>query len=50
MTVDKEKNKQILLTLPIELFDKVEQYWHDNKLPNRNEAIRELVIKGLGEK
>lgn len=48
MAVDKEKNTQILVTFPNEVMELIENYWHDNKLKNRNEAIRELVIKGLG--
>jgi metal-responsive CopG/Arc/MetJ family transcriptional regulator len=47
MAVDKEKNTQILVTFPNEIVAEIEEYWHDNKLKNRNEAIRELVIKGL---
>ena len=47
MTIDKEKNKQILLTLPNDLAEKVERYWHEKKLKNRNEAIRELISRGL---
>jgi metal-responsive CopG/Arc/MetJ family transcriptional regulator len=47
MAVDKEINKQILVTFPKDLLDKIEIYWHENKLQNRNEAIRELVKKGL---
>lgn len=50
MPVDKDKNKQFLLTLPMELLEQVENYWHENKLPNRNEAIRELLQKALGDK
>jgi metal-responsive CopG/Arc/MetJ family transcriptional regulator len=47
MAVDKEKNTQILVTFPNRLVDEIEKYWHENKLKNRNEAIRELVHKGL---
>lgn len=47
MAVDKEKNKQILVTFPNELLDQIEEYWHEKKLKNRNEAIRELIQKGL---
>jgi metal-responsive CopG/Arc/MetJ family transcriptional regulator len=47
LAVDKEKNKQILVTFPNELVEEIEKYWHDQKLKNRNEAIRELVQKGL---
>lgn len=47
MAVDKEKNTQVLVTFPNEMISEIEKYWHDNKLKNRNEAIRELVSLGL---
>ncbi|UVI32070.1 ribbon-helix-helix domain-containing protein [Paenibacillus spongiae] len=47
MAVDKDKNTQILVTFPNELVEQIETYWHENKLKNRSEAIRELVIAGL---
>lgn len=50
MAVDKTKNTQVLVTFPNELVEEIEKYWHDKKLKNRNEAIRELVFKGLNKK
>lgn len=47
MPVDKEKNTQILVTFPNDLLEQIEQYWHDKKLMNRNEAIRQLIAAGL---
>lgn len=47
MAVDKEKHTQILVTFPNEMVEEIEKYWHDNKLKNRSETIRELVLKGL---
>jgi metal-responsive CopG/Arc/MetJ family transcriptional regulator len=47
LAVDKDKNTQILVTFPNELLEQIETYWHNKKLKNRNEAIRELVHKGL---
>jgi len=47
MTIDKDKNSQVLVTFPSKLLEEIEKYWHDNKLKNRNEAIRELVLIGL---
>lgn len=47
MAVDKSKNSQVLVTFPNELLEKIDEYWHDNKLKNRNETIRELVRKSL---
>jgi len=41
--VDKTKNTQILVTFPNEVVEEIERYWHDNKLANRNEAIRSLI-------
>ena len=50
MAVDKDKNTQVLVTFPNDMMGEIEKYWHDNKLKNRNETIRELVKKGLGNK
>lgn len=47
MAVDKDKNTQILVTFPNDLLEEIEQYWHDKKLMNRNEAIRQLISAGL---
>ncbi|MEX2462063.1 MAG: ribbon-helix-helix domain-containing protein [Paenibacillaceae bacterium] len=47
MAIDKEKNTQILVTFPIELVEQIENHFHNKKLKNRSEAIRDLVIKGL---
>lgn len=47
MAVDKDKNSQILVTFPNDMIEAIEDYWHDNKLKNRNEAIRSLVAIGL---
>ena len=47
VAIDKDKNVQVLITIPLELLEEIENYWHENKLKNRTEAIRELIIKGL---
>ncbi len=47
MAVDKDKNTQILVTFPNDLLEQVDQFWHDKKIMNRNEAIRQLVTAGL---
>lgn len=47
LAVDKDKNTQVLVTFPIKMIEKIEDYWHDNKLKNRNEAIRNLIELGL---
>ncbi|WP_173668476.1 CopG family ribbon-helix-helix protein [Rummeliibacillus stabekisii] len=50
MAIDKDKNTQVLVTFPNELLKEIENYWHDKKLKNRNEAIRELIKIGLVNK
>ncbi|SDO78882.1 ribbon-helix-helix domain-containing protein [Halobacillus aidingensis] len=47
MAVDKNKNEQILVTFPKEMVKAIEDHWHENRLKNRSEAIRDLVNKGL---
>ena len=47
MAVDKDKNVQVLVTFPHPMLQEIEKYWHDNRLKSRNEAIRELMQKGL---
>jgi len=47
MSIDKEKNTQVLLTLSKELLDKIEDYQFGNRLSSRSEAIRILIEKGL---
>jgi metal-responsive CopG/Arc/MetJ family transcriptional regulator len=47
MAIDKTKNTQILVTFPNEVVEEIEKYWHENRLKNRTEAIRELVQIGL---
>lgn len=47
MAVDKEKNKQFLLTISIEMLEAIEAYWHEKNLPNRNEAVRQLITIAL---
>ncbi len=47
MAIDKTKNKQVLITIPNELFEKIEDYKFENRVPNRSEAIRQLIERGL---
>ncbi|MFD1175360.1 CopG family ribbon-helix-helix protein [Paenibacillus puldeungensis] len=49
MPINKENNTQVLVTFPNDLLKEVEKYWHEKKLKNRNEAIRELIKRGLLE-
>ncbi|MED2035467.1 hypothetical protein P4V74_30300 [Bacillus thuringiensis] len=50
MAVNKDKYTQILVTFTKEQVEEIESYWHKNKLKNRNEAIRQIVDKGLRHK
>ena len=50
MAINKKRNTQILVTFPNDLVEKIEKYWHDNKLKSRTEAIRDLLQKGLESK
>jgi metal-responsive CopG/Arc/MetJ family transcriptional regulator len=50
MAVNKEQNKQILVTIPKEMVENIETFWHENKLKSRSEAIRELIKIGLEKK
>lgn len=45
--IDKSKNTQVMISFPPDQLHQIEVYWHQNGLKNRNEAIRELVHKGL---
>lgn len=47
MAIDKDKNTQILLTISKELLEKVEDFQFENRIPNRSEALRLLIEKGL---
>lgn len=49
MAVNKEKNKQILITIPLDMLDKIENYWRSNGFKNRNEGIRKLLEERLKE-
>ncbi|EOO24459.1 hypothetical protein IIU_06721 [Bacillus cereus VD133] len=50
MAVNKDKYTQILVTFTKEQVKQIEDFWHDNKISNRNEAIRQIVDKGLSRK
>ncbi|MBJ8113862.1 hypothetical protein JDS99_30720 [Bacillus cereus group sp. N6] len=50
MAVNKDKYTQILVTFTKEQVEQIENFWHENKLKNRNEAIRQIVDKGLSRK
>jgi len=45
--INRNKYTPVLLTLPKSILEQIENHWHDKKLKNRNEAIRELVEIGL---
>ncbi|CAI8821066.1 MULTISPECIES: ribbon-helix-helix domain-containing protein [Bacillus] len=50
MAINRDKNTPVLVTIPNEQLEKIENFWHDNKLKSRNEAIRQLIEKGLSQK
>lgn len=47
MAIDKEKHTQILVTFPKEMLKDIEDFQFKNRVKNRNEAIRQLIEKGL---
>ena len=47
MAVRLDLNKQFLLTVPNEMADQINNFWHEERLDNRNDAIRELIKLGL---
>lgn len=47
MAVRLDLNKQFLLTVPNEMADQINDFWHEERLDNRNDAIRELIKLGL---
>ncbi len=50
MAIDKDKNTKVLVTMPHEMLEEIEKYWHDHRLKNKSETIRELIRKGLESK
>lgn len=49
MGIDKTKNTQVLVTLPNELLERIETFWHAAHIKNRTEAIRILIERSLDE-
>lgn len=47
MAIDRDKNTQILVTMPWELKEEIEDYQFKNRIPNRTAAILELIEKGI---
>jgi len=47
MAIDKTKNTQVLVTIPNEILKKIDDYQFGNRIKNRNEAIRNLISRGL---
>lgn len=47
MAIDKDKNTQVLVTMSHDLLEKIEDFQFENRIPNRTEAIRELLRIGL---
>lgn len=47
VAVDDKTKTRVLVNFPRELLAEVDDYWHERRLPNRNEGIRQLIQKGL---
>lgn len=47
MAIDYDKNTQILVTMPKELKEEIEDYQFENRFPSRTSAILDLIEKGL---
>jgi len=47
MAIDQSKNTQLLLTLPHELKEKIDDYRFENRIQSRNAAILELIKTAL---
>lgn len=47
MAVDKSTKTQILVTFPKELVKQIEDFRFNNRKPNRNAAILDLIKEGL---
>lgn len=47
MAIDQSKNTQILVTIPHELKEAIEDYRFENRISSRNAAILELIKKSL---
>ena len=45
--INKDKNTQVLVTLPREMLKEIENFQFENRIKNRTEAIRVLINKGL---
>ena len=41
-----EKNK-ISINVTEKLYQEIEDYWHQNRLPNRSQAVRDLLNLGI---
>ncbi len=45
--IDKTKNTQVLVTMPHEMLEEIEEFQFKNRIKNRTEAIRILLKKAL---
>ena len=45
--INKDKNTQVLVTIPLETLEEIENFQFKKRIKNRSEAIRELIKKGL---
>lgn len=47
--IDRTKKSQVIVSIPNELLDRIETFWHAAHIKNRTEAIRVLIERGLDE-
>lgn len=47
MAINQDKNINIMVAMPKELVKQIEDYQFNNRIKNRSEAIRQLIVKGL---
>jgi metal-responsive CopG/Arc/MetJ family transcriptional regulator len=45
-----EPMKRLITPIPAELVEAIDEYWHENRLRNRSEAVRQLLAIALGHK
>lgn len=50
MSIRQNKNKQVVVTIPYEVFVLVQWYMHEHQIKDRNEAFQQLIISGLENK
>ena len=44
---DEHMVERIVIPVPADLSEAIKDYWHDNRLNSRSEAVRKLIRLGL---